>query len=116
MNCVNFTMEKNKTHFRHILLLCFREGKTTMEARQRICDLYGEDSISKSRCYYWYTRFRSGDFSVNDSPRSGRPTVADDDQILELIRADKHITSREIGKRLGVDFSTVTRRLKCNEW
>lgn len=105
-------MAKNRIQFRHILLLCFREGKTPKEARQRICDLYGKGAISIQSCYSWYTRFRSGDLSVEDASRSGRPAAIDDSQILELIKTDGHMTAREMGEILGVDFTTVAKRLK----
>lgn len=105
-------MDGNKIHFRHILLFYFRRGKTAAEALRQIYDVYGEDAISRTSCKYWYRRFRSGDFSVDDAPRSGRPQITDDNQILKLVKNDPKLTSQEIGDRLNIHGTTVGRKLR----
>ena len=44
----------------------------------------------------WFDKFRSGDFSLKDEQRSGRPNEVDDDQIKAVIESDRHVTVREI--------------------
>ena len=36
-------------------------------------------------CQKWFAKFRAGDFSLDDAPRSGRPVEVDSDQIETLI-------------------------------
>lgn len=78
------TSESRKAHFRQILLFYFRKGTNAAGAMRAICDVYGEGSITQSTCSYWFRRFRSGDFNLDDAFRSGRPDEANDEQILEL--------------------------------
>ena len=61
---------------------------------------------------YWFRKFRSGDFSLKDEPRSGRPNELDDDQIKALIELDRHVTEREKGEKLNIAKSTVHYHIK----
>ncbi|EZA62088.1 Histone-lysine N-methyltransferase SETMAR, partial [Ooceraea biroi] len=60
----------------------------------------------------WFARFRSGDVNVSDAARSGRPSTTDDDQIVAAIKADRHLTTREIAERFDIAHTTVAQRLK----
>lgn len=99
-------------HFRHILLYHFRKGENASQTRRKICDVYGADAISKSICLFWFKRFRSGNFLIEDAARSGRPAAAEDDEILKLVRTNQHLSTREIAEKLDVHHSTVGRRLR----
>ena len=70
-------MENQKEHYRHILLFYFRKGK----ARKKLCAVYGDKALKKRQCQNWFDKFRSGDFSLKDEKRSGRPVEVDDDLI-----------------------------------
>ena len=75
-------------------------------------DLYGDKALKERQCQNWFRKFRSGDFSLKDEPRSGRPNEVDDDQIKALIELDRHITEREIGEKLNIPKSTVHYHIK----
>lgn len=116
-------MEAEKVHFRHIMLHCFRKGQTVTQAKHEICSVHGEAATTLSTCSRWFQRFRNGNFDLEDAPRSGRPTVVENDEISAMIAADRHLTTREIAAHLCVDQSTVVRRLhalgmvsKCDVW
>ncbi|GFX79335.1 histone-lysine N-methyltransferase SETMAR [Trichonephila clavipes] len=64
------------------------------------------------QCQNWLAKFRSGNFDVEDAPRSGRPVEADKDAIKALVDANRRITTREIGLRLNLSNSTVKDHLK----
>ncbi|GFW58359.1 histone-lysine N-methyltransferase SETMAR [Trichonephila clavipes] len=57
-------------------------------------------------------KFRSGNFDVEDAPRSGRPVEADKDAIKALVDANRRITTREIGLKLNLLNSTVYDHMK----
>ena len=78
----NFNMEPTKEHFRHILLYYFRKGNNAEQLAEKFCDLYGDKALKESPCRNWFLNFRSGDFSLKDEPRSGRPYEVDDDQSI----------------------------------
>lgn len=106
-------MERSNEHFRHILLFYFRKGKKAADVHKKICAVYGDDCLTERTCQNWFKKFRSGDFSLKDEQRSGRPTEVDDDQIKILIEDDRHITVRDIAKRLNVSHTTIENHLKC---
>ncbi|GBP19356.1 hypothetical protein EVAR_12397_1 [Eumeta japonica] len=45
----------------------------------------------------------SGNFDVEDDPRSGRPVADKVDAILEKIKKNGHISSYDIAEELGID-------------
>ena len=70
-------MEQNKEKIRHILQYYYDANK--------ICAVYGRDTVSISTAQRWFQRFRSGAEVIEDAPRSERPVVENYDKIAELI-------------------------------
>ena len=66
-------MERDKYHFHHLFLFYFDSKKSAREAHQEISQIYGESAVSYPTITYWFRRFKSGNFSVEDKERSGRP-------------------------------------------
>jgi len=66
-------MEPTKEHFRNILLYYFRKGKNAEQVAKKLRDVYGDDALKGRQCPNWFLKFRSGDFSLKDEPRSDRP-------------------------------------------
>ncbi|KAJ0184406.1 hypothetical protein K1T71_000829 [Dendrolimus kikuchii] len=104
-------MESDKQHFRHISLFYYRKGKNAVQARKELTDVNGEGVLTVRQCQNWFAKFRSGNFDVEDAPRSGRPVEADKDAIKASVDANRRIT-REIGLRLNLSNSTVYDHLK----
>ena len=59
-----------------------------------------------------FVKFRSGDFSLKDKPRSGRLSEVDVDDIKALIESDRHVTEREIGEKLNLPKSSVHNHIR----
>ena len=89
-------MECKNEHFRHILLFYFRKGKNATEAAKKLRDMYSEEALKDRQCRNCFNKFSSGDFSLKDEQRSGRPNEVDNDQIKAIIESDRHVTVREI--------------------
>ncbi|GFT35750.1 histone-lysine N-methyltransferase SETMAR [Trichonephila clavipes] len=100
-------MESDKQHFRHILLFYYRKSKNAVQARKKLTDVYGEGVLTVRQCQNWFAKFRSGNFHVEDAPRSGRLIEAAKDAIKALVDANRRITAREIGFRLNLSNSKV---------
>ena len=47
----------------------------------------------------WFAKFRSGDFSLKDAPRSGHPFEVDDEQTKAISDADRHSKTLETARR-----------------
>lgn len=56
--------------------------------------MYGEGVVDDSKGRKWFKKFCDNNFILNETPRSGRPTTADDDEILALIESARHSTFR----------------------
>jgi histone-lysine N-methyltransferase SETMAR len=100
----------DKTHIRHIMLYEFRKGSSGAEACRNICAIY-PGAIGVSQCKVWFQKFRSGDFSLKDEPRSGRPRELDNDVLKNVIEADPRQTAGELAEIFGTSATTVLRHL-----
>ncbi|GFU34524.1 histone-lysine N-methyltransferase SETMAR [Trichonephila clavipes] len=105
-------MESDKQHFRHILLFYYRKSKNAVQTRKKLTNVYGKGMLTVRQCQNWFAKFRSGNFAVEDAPRSERPVEADKDVIKTLVDANRRITTRKIGLRLNLSNSTVYDHLK----
>ncbi|GFV37429.1 HTH_48 domain-containing protein [Trichonephila clavipes] len=69
-----------KIHIRHCMLLGFHKGSNATVATKNICDVY-PSALDVRKCQSWFSKFRSGNFDLSDSHRSGRSTTFDNDVI-----------------------------------
>ena len=104
-------MEEKKQHFQHIMLYYFKKGKNATETQKKICAVYGEGAVTDRTCQKWFVKFRTGDFPLDDAPRSGRPVEVDSDQIKTLIENSQHYTTREIANILKISKSSIENHL-----
>jgi len=67
---------------------------------------YGEDCLSRTQCHEWYRRFKSGRRSIENDPKSGRPSTSVDDdhveKLLAVIRQNRRLTVREVAEKAGI--------------
>ena len=66
------------------MLYYFKEGKTQLKRKKKMCAVYGEDAVTDRMCQKWFVKFRAGDFPRDNAPRSGRPVEVDNYQIETL--------------------------------
>jgi len=104
-------MEINKEKIRYILQYHYDKDKNAAQACDKICAIYGEDTLSKSAARKWFVRFRAGNFYVKDEPRSDRPITEKSDEIMVKVERDKHVSTVEIARELGIDHKTVSNHL-----
>ena len=90
-------MEIADGHFHHILLYYFRKGKNAVQAQKKLYDVYGEKSLTGGQCQNCFSCFRSGDFHLNDAPRSGRSTEVDN-KIEAMIENNRRSTTQEMAE------------------
>ena len=54
-------MEISDGNFRHTLIYYFRKGKSSVQFRDKLYDVYGEKSLTGHQCQNWFARFFSGE-------------------------------------------------------
>ena len=54
---------------------CFKLGKTFTKTFQMLQQAYGEDCLRRTQCHELYQRFKSGRTSIEDDPKSERPSM-----------------------------------------
>ena len=101
-------------HLRHCLLYEFDRKSTPAKAAENICQVYGIDAVTERTCRRWFAKFREGDRSLEDEPRSGRPSTTPVEALLQLVQQEPKLTSREFAARMGVDHQTVLNHLAEN--
>ena len=74
--------------------------------------MYGEEALKNRQCRNLFDEFHSGDFSLKDEQRSGRPNEVHDDQIKAIIKSDRNVIVREIEEKLKIPKSTIDRHTR----
>ena len=83
---------------------------------------YGEDCLSRMQCYEWYQRFELGRTSIEDHPKSGRPSSTKGNDHIEKVRSsireNRRLTVREVSEEAGICKSAchtiLTEKLKMH--
>lgn len=104
-------MNRSKIHFRHVLMFLFDNRKSAAEAHKILEETYGYDAPSYSNCKFWFKRFKSDDFDLNDKERTGQPKKFEDSELQDLLNENSTQTENQLAKKLKTHRSTISRRL-----
>jgi hypothetical protein len=89
--------------------IIFQIGKNYHRDFQMLKQAYGENRLSRTQCYEWYKRFKSGRTSTEDDPKYGRPSTSTDDTHVEKVRAviceNRRLTDRDVSE-VGISKSS----------
>ncbi|KAJ4427673.1 hypothetical protein ANN_25322 [Periplaneta americana] len=90
---------------------CYKLGKTATETHGMLVQVYGEEAVSRKCVYEWFKRFRDGKETIEDEPRSGRPSTSRTPEMIEKVRQmlaqDRRLTLRLIAEELDISKDTV---------
>jgi len=94
---------------------CFCLGKFGAEKYEMLQAAFGESCLSRSKTIEWYSRFKSGRRFFEDDTRSGRLSTSHTEEtvarVLEIIRADRRLTIREVAEEVRIAFGTCQKIL-----
>ena len=87
---------------------CFKLGKTVTETWKMLQQAFGDKCMSRMQYFEWYSRFKTGRTSIDEDPRSGRPSTSTDDlhidEVRDLIIQNCCLSIREIAEDVGISF------------
>src|SRR5713101_8845727 len=108
---------------RSCLLYEFKLNSKASEASRKICMAFSEDSISKPTAQKWFKRFKSGDFTLEDEARTGRPIGINDDDLCATIELNSSLTCQELSLKYNVSDECIRshlhklgKRWKLSKW
>lgn len=104
-------MSTHKSIVRACLLYEFKLGTKAAPAARRICAAFGEHAVSDRTAQKWFARFSSGDESLVDDPRLGRPKRIDDDTLRTCIESNPNQSCDMLAKQLNASGDGIRRRL-----
>jgi transposase len=104
-------MKISRRELRVLLLHEFRLGHKATEAISNICGTMCKDALSIRTAQHWFNRLKTGNFELDDLPRSGRPLEVDMDALKQLIEKDSRFTTRCLAERLRCSHTTVETHL-----
>ncbi|XP_069670081.1 protein GVQW3-like isoform X7 [Periplaneta americana] len=90
---------------------CYKLGKTATETHGMLVQVYGREAVSRKCVYEWFKRFREGKETIEDEPRSGRPSTSRTPEMIAKVRQmlaqDRRLTLRLIAEELDISKDTV---------
>ena len=104
-----------KIHCRHLLLFFFHQSKgkiSVFAAMKKICDVYGNDTITEKTCQRWLKKFKEGNFDLEDQQRTGRKRRLSLQDFDSRISKNPKTNTRELTSSLECSLMTVSRGLK----
>jgi len=85
---------------------CVKIGKSDTETFEMLKIALGEEAMCRTQTYERWKRFKEGRTSVDDDPRSGRPSTSKTDNNVakgrEVNRSNHHLTVREVAEEVSI--------------
>lgn len=96
---------------RSSIKFCVRNEISAVKTLEMLQKAFGEGALSRTRVYEWYKLFKDGRESVEDEPRSGRPSTSTDElhvnKVKELVLQNRRLTVRDLCELVGISEGSV---------
>lgn len=100
----------SRDHMRHCILYSYDNGDSIETCLQQLQRIYGAECPSRNTIVRWYERIASGDRSLQDYPRSGRPELHGCASLIQTtIDEQPSISTRGLSTLTGLSRGTIDR-------
>ena len=106
-------MEGSKDLVQCCLLHDFKVSLSAAASSRRICQVFGDSAVNEQTARRWFQKFKLGDLSLHDEPRSGRPQVLNGRALKATIEEDINLMRGELARQFNVSDETVRLYLHC---
>ncbi|OWR48199.1 SETMAR protein [Danaus plexippus plexippus] len=96
---------------RACLLYEFKLGSKAAEAGRKICTALRKGAVAERTSQKWFKKFVSGNESLDDEPRSGRPSTINNEDIKLAIEQDSSQTCQALALQFNVSDETIRMHL-----
>jgi hypothetical protein len=107
--CAIFKMSNFHEHIS--IKFCVKLCKSFTETHKMMQNVYDDQCLGRTQCYDRFKRFKDGRKSVDDDPRSGRPSTSTDDarmtKVNEILRSNRRLIVREIVEDCNISVSSI---------
>ena len=101
----------DKTEYRAVIKFLVLEGQFSKQVEERLTSVYGQSSPSSSTIKRWVKEFQRGRESLEDDPRSGRPTTSTSPENIEkvhkLVIENRRISLYELEEATGISYGSI---------
>jgi len=108
----------DKIEARSVMKYLNLKGNNARQIHDEMVTVYGHESPSYDTVVRWKRNFQTGHMSLTDEPRSGRPSLTDDQDIVKeveaLILSDRRITVQSIMKEARLSHGSVVKIIHDN--
>jgi len=104
-------MDTNNSVIRSCLLYEFKLGAKAIVAARKICMAFGDHAVSSRTAQKWFKRFTSGNYSLTDEARSGRPKIIENDNIKEAVESNSSATCADLAQMFNLSAECIRLRL-----
>lgn len=101
-----------KFTLRAVIRFLWKKGLGPKATTDEICAVEGDGIVSLKTVKNWFKRFNDGNMSLDDQPRSGRPTMVDSDVVRQAVEANPCTSTRRLSIDLRTSNATIHRKLK----
>lgn len=89
--------------------------KSPTECLKILTEVYGKDTMSRTRVFKWHKRFKDGREEMEDDEHPGRPSTSKtDENIDKIVRNDRRLSICMIADIINKDKETVQQILHNN--
>jgi len=104
-------MNFDKVYFRYCLLYEFQLGHNAAQAHRNLCSVFGDHIPCERTCERLFSKFKSGDFSIENEQHTGRPVELACDELMALVKSNPRMSTREMARELQCSHMTIDRHL-----